>query len=233
MGNAGDAQSAGPVPARLPVDFTDVRAIDNHAARASAIRAARDAGLQVIGDRLLPDLRFGLSTLDGIALPADSDVGAPRYADMAGLLRLSGVRIRDAHRAAATPDVDWRKSRVAAALAPGAAAPPAALAPALDVISRHAAGEAAPALLRGITLDAAAAAGRTDLGRIGVGAIADFVIVPGDPIVEPAVLLDPIAVVKAGRLHSVSGLLDSVAERRDTLQSAGESAAAVTSGIFK
>ncbi|MEL6950825.1 MAG: hypothetical protein AAGM16_12005 [Pseudomonadota bacterium] len=221
-----DERPGTPVPTQLPVGFSDVRAIANHAARMQAIRDARDAGLQVIANRVLPDLRFGVTTLDADALGDDF----MRHADISTLLRLSGARVRDAHRVSATSDVDWRASRVAVMLEPAGVTPPAALAPALDVIARHARGETMDRLLRGITLDAATAAGRPDLGQIRVGGVADLVIVPGDPLRDPEVLLDPIAVVRAGQLYAVSSLLESIAQRRNSLQNPAESAA-TTSGV--
>lgn len=217
-----------PVPAQLPVGFSDVRAIASHAARAQAIRDARDAGLQVIANRVLPDLRFGVTTLDADAL-TDADT---RHADVNTLLRLSGARVRDAYRVSATTDVDWRASRVAVMLEPAGATPPAALAPALDVIARHAQGETMDRLLRAITLDAATSAGRPDLGQIRVGGAADLVIVPGNPLQDPEVLLDPIAVVRAGQLYAVSSLLESIAQRRISLQNRKETAA-TTSGVVR
>ena len=223
---ATDVRPGTPVPTQLPVGFSDVRAIANHAARVQAIRDARDAGLQVIANRVLPDLRFGVTTLDADALNDDAE----RHADINTLLRLSGARVRDAHRVAATSNVDWRASRVAVMLEPAGVTPPAALAPALDVIARHANGETMDRLLKGITIDAAAAAGRPDLGQIRVGGVADLVIVPGDPLSNPEVLLDPIAVVRAGQLHAVSSLLESIAQRRISLQN-GSDRAATTSGV--
>ena len=218
-GDAAPAEDGSPAPARLTVDFADVRGIDGHAARIQAIIAARDAGLQVISDRLLPDLRYGVSTLDAAALPVVDGSPAPRYADIAGLLRVSGTSVRGGYRVAATPAADWRATRIARALAPDDDTPPAALAPALDVLAGFAAGQPVAELLRGLTVEAAAAAGRRDVGRIGAGARADLVLVPGDPLADPVVLLEPIAVVRDGRLHSVAGLLEQAAKRRDTLQS--------------
>ncbi|MEO0345627.1 MAG: hypothetical protein AAF229_05170, partial [Pseudomonadota bacterium] len=224
-----EAPPGTPVPTQLPVGFSDVRAIANHAARIQAIRGARDAGLQVIANRVLPDLRFGVTTLDADAL----NDGAGRYADVNTLLRLSGARVRDAHRVSTTSAVDWRASRVAVMLEPAGVTPPAALAPALDVIARHAGGETMEQLLKGITLDAATAAGRPDLGQIRVGGVADLVIVPGDPLRDPEVLLDPIAVVRAGQLYAVSSLLESIAQRRNSLQNRAKSAATTSGSILK
>ncbi|MEL6199607.1 MAG: hypothetical protein AAFR09_05300 [Pseudomonadota bacterium] len=224
---AADERPGTPVPTQLPVGFSDVRAIANHAARMQAIRDARDAGLQVIANRVLPDLRFGVTTLDADALSEDR----ARHADINTLLRLSGARVRDAHRVSATSDVDWRASRVAVMLDPAGVAPPAALAPALDVIARHARGETMDGLLKSITVDAATAAGRPDLGQIRVGGVADLVIVPGDPLRDPKVLLDPIAVVRAGQLHAVSSLLESIARRRNSLQNGAESAATTSEAV--
>ena len=59
--------------------------------------------------------------------------------------------------------------------------------------------------------------------------VANLVIVPGDPLEAPDVLLNPIALVRAGHLHAVSSLLEAIAQRRDSLQP-GDQSASVQSG---
>jgi imidazolonepropionase-like amidohydrolase len=49
--------------------------------------------------------------------------------------------------------------------------------------------------LAAATAGGAAALGRPDLGRLDVGAVADLVIVDGQPDLDPAVLQDPARVV--------------------------------------
>ena len=46
------------------------------------------------------------------------------------------------------------------------------------------------------------------LGRIATGASADFVFVDGDPLADVMDVLNVVAVVRNGRLYSVSGLID-------------------------
>jgi imidazolonepropionase-like amidohydrolase len=53
--------------------------------------------------------------------------------------------------------------------------------------------------IRAATLEPAALLSRPDLGEIAVGAAADFVLVQGDPLQDPALLTRPVMVVKGGR----------------------------------
>jgi imidazolonepropionase-like amidohydrolase len=53
--------------------------------------------------------------------------------------------------------------------------------------------------LRAATIDAARLLGRTDLGEIKVGAVADFVVVAGDPLQDITLLQRPEMVVQGGR----------------------------------
>jgi hypothetical protein len=53
--------------------------------------------------------------------------------------------------------------------------------------------------IRAATVEAAALLARKDLGVIAVGAAADFVVVAGDPLKDPALLTHPALVLKAGR----------------------------------
>jgi imidazolonepropionase-like amidohydrolase len=53
--------------------------------------------------------------------------------------------------------------------------------------------------LRAATIDAARLLGRTDLGEIKVGAVADFVVVAGDPLQDITLLQHPEMVVQGGR----------------------------------
>jgi imidazolonepropionase-like amidohydrolase len=53
--------------------------------------------------------------------------------------------------------------------------------------------------LRAATIDAARLLGRTDLGEIMVGAVADFVVVAGDPLQDITLLQHPEMVVQGGR----------------------------------
>jgi imidazolonepropionase-like amidohydrolase len=49
------------------------------------------------------------------------------------------------------------------------------------------------------TVEAAALLRRKDLGKIAVGATADFVVIDGDPLKNPELLARPTLVLKAGR----------------------------------
>lgn len=63
--------------------------------------------------------------------------------------------------------------------------------------------------LRGMGVNAAAALlADPYLGRIATGAAADLILVDGDPLATVHDVLNVVAVVRNGRFHSVSGLLD-------------------------
>jgi imidazolonepropionase-like amidohydrolase len=53
--------------------------------------------------------------------------------------------------------------------------------------------------IRAATIEAAALIGQRDLGEIAVGAAADFMVVAGDPLTDPGLLVRPTLVLKAGR----------------------------------
>jgi imidazolonepropionase-like amidohydrolase len=65
------------------------------------------------------------------------------------------------------------------------------------------AGLGAAGAIRAATVGGAAALGRADLGRLEVGAVADLLVVEGDPLADPSVLARPDGprlVVQAGRV---------------------------------
>ncbi|MEM8547111.1 MAG: amidohydrolase family protein, partial [Pseudomonadota bacterium] len=70
------------------------------------------------------------------------------------------------------------------------------------------AGVSGTAVLASATRNAAALAQDRDAGRLEAGAIADLLIVTGDPLARAVDLLQPIAVVSQGELRSVAGLRD-------------------------
>lgn len=68
--------------------------------------------------------------------------------------------------------------------------------------------------LRAATADAAVAVGRPEVGRLVVGALADFVVLGEDPLAEGAIL-DVVSVAKGGVLHDTRPLLATYRERYD------------------
>lgn len=63
--------------------------------------------------------------------------------------------------------------------------------------------------LRGMGVNAAGAMlADPYLGRIAIGAAADLVFIDGDPLTDIGHMLNVVAVVRNGRFHSVSGLID-------------------------
>lgn len=71
----------------------------------------------------------------------------------------------------------------------------------------RAAGIPNAAILRALTVNAAAYAGReADMGRVAPGHVADLVFTDGDPLADPAVLRRPAAVMIEGRLYDRAAL---------------------------
>ena len=84
-----------------------------------------------------------------------------------------------------------------------------------EIRAMEAAGLSPEKILRSAGSTAAEALGlATDLGYIGPGALADLVIIDGDPLSSPASMINVIAVVKNGRFYSVAGLLDRIESLR-------------------
>ncbi len=71
----------------------------------------------------------------------------------------------------------------------------------------RAAGIPNAAILRALTVNAAAYAGReADMGRVAPGHVADLVFTDGDPLADPSVLRRPAAVMLEGRLYDRESL---------------------------
>lgn len=216
----------------------DVRGVADRRERIAALNRARADGYPAITDRLLPDLTLGPAMLSATALPP-SFPAKPLYADLRGLLEKSAVRIV----AGVTPLSGWtaqdwqrlRASRLFVGPSPGApagsapasggetaaaadasagmASLPPALTLAAELITLQRSGAPAATILAGATIGAANVLRRNDLGRIEVGALADMVVVSGDPLEDIAALIDPVAVISRGQFMSAAGLLDGIGDR--------------------
>jgi len=107
------------------------------------------------------------------------------------------------------PTIDTPNTQVILASFPNGL--PAGLALHAEIRAMEAAGMSAEKILRSAGSTAADALGYgTDLGRITPGALADLVIIDGDPLDSPASMIDVIAVVRNGHFYSVAGLLDRI-----------------------
>jgi imidazolonepropionase-like amidohydrolase len=73
----------------------------------------------------------------------------------------------------------------------------------------EAAGLSAVQVLKAAGLNASTALGLNgQIGTIVPGALADFVLVTGDPLGQPADAINIVAVVRNGRFYSLGGLLE-------------------------
>lgn len=88
---------------------------------------------------------------------------------------------------------------------------PAGLALHAEFLAMQAAGLAPGKILHSAGSSAARALGyEADLGRIQAGALADLVVVDGDPLQDPASMIRLVAVVRNGHFFSLGGLLDRI-----------------------
>ena len=86
---------------------------------------------------------------------------------------------------------------------------PAGIGTQAELRALRAAGLTAEQALRSAGVNAAAALGVDPyLGRVAAGAVADLVLVDGDPLANLDDALNVIAVVRNGRFYSVAGLID-------------------------
>ncbi len=212
----------------------DARGVVDSRERIALLQNARAKGIPSITDTLLPDLMYGPQMLAGGSWPQASSA-SPVYSDLRGLLEKSGVRVMSGNAiASGWTAADWNRvgnSRWGSmnasaagpvvtaaggnrpALATSALSLPGALSLTGKLISMRRTGASANATLAGATVRAADILGRPDLGRLQVGALADIVVVAGDPLDDIGALLDTVAIVSRGQFHSVAGLLEDTTMR--------------------
>lgn len=148
----------------------------------------------------------GSGVMSGIAdgnTPGLTDLLASRQASWLPEIPLTSSRFT------APPMIDAAETEIILASYPSGL--PAGLALHAELRAMEAAGLSPRQILRSAGITAANALGyRTDLGQITAGALADLVVVDGDPLQSPASMIRIIAVVRNGHFFSVGGLLDRV-----------------------
>ncbi len=113
-----------------------------------------------------------------------------------------------------TPDLDAAAPQLVLGSQPNGLPPGVALHAEFRALAR--AGLRPDQVLRSAGVNVATALGMDyRIGRIANGAVADLVIVSGDPLADIADALKVVGVVRNGRFFSVSGLLDKAASARD------------------
>jgi imidazolonepropionase-like amidohydrolase len=127
---------------------------------------------------------------------------------------LSPVTETRTRRFSASPDLAAATSTVVVGSKPNGLPPGMALHAELRALA--AAGLDGDRVLKAAGANAAAALGlQGDLGRIAPGALADLVIVTGDPRTRVADALDIVAVIRNGRFYSLVSLLERAERQAD------------------
>jgi hypothetical protein len=142
-----------------------------------------------------------VSGLADVATPGLSDLFSSRQATET---RRGPVAIR---RFSGGPGLTDRASSVVLGSLPNGLPPGLALH--AEMRALEAAGLSAVQVLKAAGLNASTALGLNgQIGAIVPGALADFVLVTGDPLGQPADAINIVAVVRNGRFYSLGGLLE-------------------------
>ena len=162
------------------------------------------SGKELPGPRLLPAVDWSVGEVSGLA-----DSLTP---GLDSLLRSRPARLIDfnapvARRFSEMPGIDHGITDTV--LGSRANGMPAGIGTQAELRALRTAGLTAEQALRSAGVNAAAALGVDPyLGRVASGAVADLVLVDGDPLANLEDALNVIAVVRNGRFFSVAGLID-------------------------
>lgn len=222
--------TASPAKAVDPVMVT----LLNGAGELSGIREWQSLGVPVLAENWTTGLALGADLLIGIDSLPTSPRGL-RYQDMAVIAGSGPITLvsgladvatpglaglldsRQAARAGRMPlavrrysgtaDLAGRTSSVIVGSLPNRLPPGLALH--AELLALHAAGLPGDQVLKAAGMNAAAALRlQGEIGVVAPGALADFVLVSGDPLNRPADAANVIAVVRNGRFYSLGGLLE-------------------------
>ncbi|MEN7343211.1 MAG: amidohydrolase family protein [Pseudomonadota bacterium] len=219
-------------PKRVDLKLRDFRALSDNRDRVQRLRES--ASGRFITDQLLPDLTFGQALLDASWFERNA---ISSFEDEQLLLNRSGTKVTS-HMAERGQFTDSRLTTLARSrlwqvassnshqpvitstpanatayghlliAATGNSSLPPGVSLIAELLAMHDAGVPMHHVIAAATSRSAEVLGRTDLGRIAVGATADLVILPGNPIEDPEVLLAPIGIVVNGRFSSIPSLLE-------------------------
>jgi hypothetical protein len=168
------------------------------------------SGAELPGPRLLPAEDWPVSKISGLAdslTPGLDSLLASRAA------RLVGFDEPVARRFSEPPRIDLGATDVV--LGSRNNGLPAGIATHAELRALQAAGLTPEQALRAAGVNAAAAlAVDPQLGRIATGAVADFILVDGDPLQQVDDALHVVAVVRNGRFFSVAGLIERASQAK-------------------
>lgn len=155
------------------------------------------------------DVRVALGAGPGAMVSGLADAGTPGLSALFEVRQAQGLRQPASlpHRYTALPRFGDGTSNVAVGSKPNGL--PAGLATHAELRALAAAGLTGDQLLWAAGRNGARALGLANqLGRIAPGALADLVVIAGDPRARAADTVHVVAVVRNGRFYSVGGLLD-------------------------
>jgi len=164
------------------------------------------SGKGMPGPRILPAADWPVADFSGLA-----DSNTPGLDSLLGSRQALLISFDDvvARRFSEHPSIDYGKT--AMVLGSSANGLPAGIALHAELRALVAAGLTPEQALRAAGVNAAAALGVDPrLGRVATGAVADLVLVDGDPLQQIDDAINVVAVVRNGRFFSVAGLIDRV-----------------------
>ena len=162
------------------------------------------SGKELPGPRLLPADDWEVSGFSGLADSETPALGTVLNSRAASLIGFDDVVAR---RFGEAPSIDHGATDVVLGSRPNGM--PAGIAAHAELHALVAAGLRPEQALRAASVNAAAALGvDPNLGRIATGAVADLVLVDGDPLNDVGAALNVVAIVRNGRFFSVAGLIE-------------------------
>jgi hypothetical protein len=165
------------------------------------------SGKELPGPRLLPVTDWTVGKVSGLA---DSQTPGLEQLLQSRPTTLIGFDGLVARRFTELPTIDYGVTDIV--LGSRANGLPAGIGAHAELRALQAAGLEPAQALRAAGVNAAAALGVDPrLGRIATGAVADLVLVDGDPLASVDDALKVIAIVRNGRFYSVAGLIDRAA----------------------
>ena len=164
------------------------------------------SGKDMPGPRILPASDWPVAEFSGLADSNTPGIDSLLRSRQARLIGFDDVVTR---RFSEPPSIDHGATAMVLGSSPNGL--PAGIALHAELRALVAAGLKPEQALRAAGVNAAAALGvDPTLGRVATGAVADLVLVDGDPLQQVSDAINVVAVVRNGRFFSVAGLIDRV-----------------------
>jgi len=168
------------------------------------------SGKDMPGPRILPAADWPVADFSGLADSNTPGIESLLRSRQARLIGFDDVVVR---RFSEPPSIEYGATDMVLGSSPNGL--PAGIALHAELRALVAAGLRQEQSLRAAGVNAAAALGvDPTLGRVATGAVADLVLVDGDPLQQVDDAINVVAVVRNGRFFSVAGLVDRVTAAR-------------------